>query len=395
MRKFEERELPELLDLLYDAALDPERWPTFLDALPGALGAACGVLHTFDVPAAAMVSASNFGSDPAFIASYGAYYGAINPYPKMRAFETLPVGKPFISSDQFDVKDIQEVQRSEFFNDWMKPQGITVDHLAVSLGSDQSRVTLLSLAPHASVYRKDRETYQRRLSLLVPHLVRAIAINRAAVRANRVETAFESGLDALELAAFLVDEKGQLLLANRRAEEMLRQDRIITVDRSSRLMATDPVAHRLFAAAVAQALLPIDGRTVPPVRLCAQTSGRVFVAWALPMRPTRPQEPNWRGRLAPNSGGGPTVLVLVVAADRKLSIPAEVIQVAFRLSAAEARLASALVAGRTLAEYARSADLSRNTVRNQLASALEKTGLHRQTELVTLIAGTLGTLSRR
>jgi DNA-binding CsgD family transcriptional regulator/PAS domain-containing protein len=396
MRKFEERELPQLLDLLYDAALDPERWPTFLNGLPAALGAACGVMHDFDIASATLVAFKSFGSDPAYIVSYGAYYGHLNPYPKIRGFESIPVGKPFISSDLFDGEVIQKVvQRSEFYNDWMKPQGITTDHLAVSLANGQGKVTVLSIAPHASVYRKDRKTYQCRLELLVPHLVRAVAINRAAVRAQRAESALATGLDALSLAAFMVGENGQVLLANGGAEELLRRERVLTLDRSRRLSAADPAAHRSFAAAIAQAFLPLTTRIAPPVRLTSQESGRAFVAWALPMRPTQPQEPNQRVQMAGERDGGTSILVLVVSADRALSIPAEVIQAAFKLSAAEARLASALVAGRSLAEYARASELSRNTARNQLTSTLEKTGLHRQAELVTLIAGTLGTLSRR
>ena len=391
MRNFEEKELPQLLDLLYDAALDPQRWPAFLNGLPAAFGGACGVLHDFDIASARLAAFRSFGSDPAYIASYGQYYGYVNPYPSV-GFEKFPVGKPVLASDCM-APEIAE--RSEFYNDWMKPQGITTDHLAVPLGNSRGKVTLLSIAPHASVYRKGREIYRRRLELLLPHLIRAVAISRTAVRAQRAESALATGLDALSLAAFLVDESGRPLFANGRAEELLRSERVLTLDRSRRLSAADPLAHRLFAAAIAQAFLPMTGQIAPPVRLTSQETGRVFVAWALPMRPIRSQEPNQRVQMASERDGGTSVLVLVASADRGLSIHAEVIQAAFQLSSAEARLASALVAGRTLAEYARKSELSRNTVRNQLASALEKTGLHRQSELVALIAGTLGTLSRR
>jgi DNA-binding CsgD family transcriptional regulator/PAS domain-containing protein len=390
MRSFEEDEFPHLLDLLYDAALDPELWPAFLDRLPQVLGAACGVLHTFDVPTAAMLAFHGFGFDPAYLASYGHYYANVNPYAPV-GFEKARVGEPFVASD-FLAPEI--VENTEFYNDWMKPQGITTDHLAVSLGRDESRVTLFSLAPNASVYRKHKNKYRRRLSLLVPHMMRAIAINRAAARARRTDGALATSLEAIALAAFLIDEKGTLLLTNSRAEDLLRRERVLTVNCASRILtALDPTSHQRLAAVIAQALLPTTGSSASPVRLTSCTNGRTFVAWALPMRSTGGANQNQRAQLVGERDSH--VLVLVGSADQTLLIRPEVIQSALKLSAAEARLASALVAGRTLAEYARANGLSRNTARNQLASALEKSGLRRQSELITVITGMLGTWAGR
>jgi DNA-binding CsgD family transcriptional regulator len=108
------------------------------------------------------------------------------------------------------------------------------------------------------------------------------------------------------------------------------------------------------------------------------------------MQLTRQEEPSHRSQLVPGVRADEPVLVLVAPAERGVAVVPQAIQAVFRLSAAEARLASALVSGRTLAESAREAELSRNTARNQLASVLEKTEVHRQSELVALIVGTLG-----
>ena len=82
--------------------------------------------------------------------------------------------------------------------------------------------------------------------------------------------------------------------------------------------------------------------------------------------------------------------VIVTSADTCCTVQVEVVMAAFRLSAAEARLVSALCSGRTLAEYAGAAGLSRNTVRNELAAVFEKTGTRRQAEVVALVLGSLG-----
>jgi DNA-binding CsgD family transcriptional regulator/PAS domain-containing protein len=391
MRNFHERELPRLLDLLYDAALDPERWQAFLDVLPGPFGGACGVLHSYDVAAAATPSFRNFGNDPVFNSSYADYFHSINPYPPAR-LEAIPVGKVIYASDFLDA---EIVERTEFYADFMKPQGITTDHVGVSLHNDGHGVTLLAICPHESVYRSNRKTYECRFALLVPHLMRAVEINRVMAAARAAERALGTSLDAVRLAAFVVDQAGQLLLANQKAEDLLGRDSVLCTDRSKRLRAANWADNAALAAAITYALRPPTALTTQPVRLTSRASGRMFVAWAVPMRSEQPNGPNHRSQFTLGLRAEATALVLVAAAECALSIPPEAIQAAFKLSTAEARLASALIAGQTLAEYARDSGHSRNTVRNQLASVLQKTDARRQAELVTTIVGTLGMFGRR
>lgn len=57
----------------------------------------------------------------------------------------------------------------------------------------------------------------------------------------------------------------------------------------------------------------------------------------------------------------------------------------FMLSAAEARLATALCNGTALDAYAQQSGISINTARSQLRAVLHKTGTHRQSDLVRLL----------
>jgi DNA-binding CsgD family transcriptional regulator len=83
------------------------------------------------------------------------------------------------------------------------------------------------------------------------------------------------------------------------------------------------------------------------------------------------------------------LLLLVQPADGPITIAARDIEAVFNLTAAEAKLVSALAAGHSLADFAERVGLSRNTVRNQLAAAFTKTETRRQAELVTLVVGRL------
>ena len=105
MRRFVESDFPKLLELLYDAALDPLRWQTFLDALPHSFDGAAGILHLFDSTTESVSLFASFGHDPAFTASYAAHYAALNPYPSI-AFQRLPISKALYASDYLRAETI-------------------------------------------------------------------------------------------------------------------------------------------------------------------------------------------------------------------------------------------------------------------------------------------------
>ncbi|MGD7412973.1 helix-turn-helix transcriptional regulator, partial [Ralstonia pseudosolanacearum] len=75
---------------------------------------------------------------------------------------------------------------------------------------------------------------------------------------------------------------------------------------------------------------------------------------------------------------------LVMISDGNLAgeIPAAALAALFDLTEAESRLASALVQGDTLEQYAQRRGVSIGTVRYQLKQVLSKTGTNRQSELM-------------
>src|SRR5258708_9045305 len=206
MRAFIEKDLPRLLDLLYDAALDPDGWQKFLDALPGPFGGACGVLLFYEVTTRGAPSFRNFGGDPEFTTSFANHFASINPYP-LRGFENMPVGQTIYATEFLEA---EVLKKTEFYSDWMRPQGITADHLTLALNKTGGSGALISIAPHASVYRNQRDAYRQRLSLLAPHLMRAVEIGRVIAAAHQAERTIVGGLDALRLAAFLTEGSGAL-----------------------------------------------------------------------------------------------------------------------------------------------------------------------------------------
>ena len=86
----------------------------------------------------------------------------------------------------------------------------------------------------------------------------------------------------------------------------------------------------------------------------------------------------------PPASAGSLFSVMVTGRSR-VAVGKEVLADLFGLTLAELRLAECLVQGISPSQYALRQSLSQNTVRNQLKSIFEKTGVRRQSDLVSLI----------
>lgn len=388
MDKFVERDFPKLLQLLYDAALDARAWPAFLDEIAVTFGDARGIVRLIDNGAPTY---HTYGSDPDYHRSYAEYYCTVNPYSEETLAE-LPLGQVAFASELFDA---ETVEKGEFFNDWMKPQGISPHHFGVAFRKDETGTAILSIAPHESIFIKDRKRYAQQLALLTPHLIRAAQIAQLSASQAWNAELLQSSLNEFNASALLVSSSGKVLNANAKAEDMMRRERLLAVDRSGQLRASRPADDAAFQAALIAATRTGNPAARGPLRLTSSSTGHVFLAWLVPHRQrtansTAPASPFLGPQHRPQCAFlfiRPTLAAALV--------PAEAIQAAFGLSVAEARLLGALAAGQSITDYAKGTGASRNTVRNQLSTVFAKTGTSRQAELVALTLRTLGPVSNR
>jgi len=383
MDTFVENNFPNLVSLIYEAALDHTRWQAFLDQLPAAFDGARGILRVCDnsaTPPAALL----FNCDPDYIRSYATYFHTLNPYSDEHA-RALAVGEVSFVSRFVPQAD---VEKSTYYHEWLRPQGITGNHLTCSLFRSLGTVATLGLAPHEASYRKDPYRYATRLRHLVPHMVRAVAVNHLLANVRRAEHALGSSLDALGAAAFVLEASGQLLHVNGLAEAMLRAADVIACKADGSLVAKNAADEPALEAAIHGAAAP-GAQIGPPVRLTSRGTSALYLAWIMRMRDTQAAQCGTLRVLDGLDRQG-SILVLVSRTDRKIEISADVLLAAFDLSLAEARLVAALAGGESPADYANRLGLSRNTVRNQMASIFDKTDTSRQAELVARVLATVG-----
>ena len=80
-------------------------------------------------------------------------------------------------------------------------------------------------------------------------------------------------------------------------------------------------------------------------------------------------------------------LLMITPVDRSAVPNAEVLQGLFDYTPAEARVARAIVEGKTIDTIALANGVSRETIRTHVASILAKSGVNRQADLVALLGG--------
>jgi DNA-binding CsgD family transcriptional regulator len=185
-----------------------------------------------------------------------------------------------------------------------------------------------------------------------------------------------SSIDALErvgCAALVVGASGEVALMNARAERLLGGELQLKAGRLRALdRANDHKLQRLIDGAVAARG---SAAAAPPPIFLARRDMRPYMIEAFPaigaMR-------DLFGRVA--------ALLVVTDLASQPKPAAELAREAFGLTATEARLATTLASGESLRAAAEGRGMTHETARGHLKSIFSKVGVHRQTELVAVLA---------
>lgn len=372
-------ELTSALDLVgraYEAAADAEQWPHFLDALAAATDCE-GTLVWLHDPAdnsarfrdAGSSFVSNVRIAPEFARSYVEHYTYTNVL--LKDLDTLNEGAVMNSSS---VIQPSEFEKTEYYNGWLRPQG--VGYLAGGpVLKRNGAVAMLSLS-RLEQRGPFTEAHLRLIGLLMPHLRRACLLHQRLTRLRAERSGALAALDLLPHAVWLLDCDGRFLFANHAGRELDRCRDGLWVGRDGRPMAADPRERLALQHLIAGAIAAGQGRGIASegaMRVRRPGQAEPFHVMLYPLR---------GDALMP----GGSLAMFIFDPSRSPPPDAELLRTFYGLTPAEARFACALAQGASVDEYGASQKLSVNTVRTHLKHALEKMGVHRQSQLVALVA---------
>lgn len=292
---------------------------------------------------------------------YETYYSRINPW-VARNLRLVSEGAVLMGEHTHD----RDFLRSEYCNDFWKPLGFG-DSLSCFFGIDAERMNnLLLVHPPRKRFRSEE---RRLLGSLASPLA---ATERARRRATDWQAALRQShrlWDAVPYGALVLDRQGRVADANRQAHAILA--RLGVSVREGRLRAPlrdgEPVIRQLLRHA-------FDRRIPFETHLRFRGERSVEI------------------RVLPESGS--TVSVVVLLSDPTLAptVDQAWVRAAYGLTAAEARVAALVAAGRDVAAICAEMAITEHTARGYLKQLLSKTGTSRQAELVSKLLGGLAAI---
>jgi DNA-binding CsgD family transcriptional regulator len=370
----------DLLDLVYDTALDPSLWVPLMARLADLSGGAGGWLSQLSTEDGSGCGEDDPMSrvDPSWPARYNAHYAQRNPlHPVGDSSEFKRRWTPCILTDE-DLLAKDELVRTEFYNDFWRPQDIHAA-LMVRLATQGAQAVTLNISRPGSrgqFSRRDIEAVRR----YQPHLIRAYQLGRRMAATRRLSADMASALDRSPHGLFVLTDDGEVLLVNRAGAALTAEEGGLRVS-GGRLGAAVAADARRLQALIAAAGIP-DGARRSGGSMALATPAR-----RLPLSVT--VAPISAERLGPFRSG-PSVLVCVTDLEAGVSLPEHTLRDLFGLTRAETRLALALFEGLTPGEAAARFGVSPYTTRVHLRHVFEKTGTSRQSELARLMMRAAG-----
>ncbi|HEY7851612.1 MAG TPA: helix-turn-helix transcriptional regulator [Caulobacteraceae bacterium] len=363
-----ETEYEALLDLIYEAALEPDAWTRVMLGVADALGGSSAWLSRLSVE-------DNTGDgpmiriDPCMPGIYRAHFWDRNPLHNVADPKAYVRGwTPKILTDE-EWMPKEELHASEFYNDFLKPQDIDTT-LMIRLGLNGADLSVLNI--NKSCRQGRFEAAERAFAArLHPHLIRAFALSEKAAALRLISTGAAEYLDRSPHAVFLVAGDGVVRRLNSAAERLIARGHAQIVAGRLRLNGHS----RQFDALVATALA-----WEPQLR--GAGSMAVERADGLPLSLSVAPV---RADLVCEMMNGPSALICVTDLEAGMDLPERRLHELFGLTRAEAAVAKALFEGMTTHEAAERLGVSFFTVRAHLARICEKTRTRGQVDLARLL----------
>jgi DNA-binding CsgD family transcriptional regulator len=343
-----------------EAGLDPARWVKALTSMASATGSYGAVMLPLAGDALPNVPFTENIS------------GAMEAYfrdgwhAQDERMRTVPTLTQRGVADDFDGHSADEIARHPYYQEFLAAYRLQwYAGVKVACGDDLWAVALqrtIDQGPFSSGEKQELARLSNRLSTGAA-IARALSVSAAS-----------GALEAFEMsgtAVVLLNRHGHVFKANQSAERLLVDDVQII---KGELTAKDAQATTALSRAIHTLLWRRTGGLSAPVAL-PRASRRPLLAY-----------PARLSTSTANALADCQAMVILVDPDTRQRTPEMTLRSTFRLTETEARLASQLAFGNSLEGVADQLGIAKETARSHLKSIFAKTGVHRQAELVAVLA---------
>lgn len=354
-------EFSQLISRIYSAVLAPDEWDLTMAAIAGAFTAHTASLVLSDNISRTLQHAQMPSSAAA---AYAAHYERLDHV--LYAVETGPVGVVRTGAEL-----MWPYQNCEFQIDWARPNGLH-DGLFVRLTSGTT-MTSLAIANTKQSERFDNPENLALMNRLIPHLQQALRLQERLEDLDRRNGDLMEASEAVRHGVVIVEGR-RCVYANGAAERILGSDDGLRIERGC-ITAESSHADAELEHSIARLSKAESQEIWGGSFLCARPSGRrPYIVHVLPV------EANSFATL--HSG---RAMVIIVDPERQPEPPAILLRRLYGLTKAEAEVALLVMRGEGLTPIAEELSVSLTTVKTHLRHIFDKTGIHRQAELVRLL----------
>ncbi|MBX7532925.1 helix-turn-helix transcriptional regulator [Qipengyuania sp. 1XM1-15A] len=349
---------------IYEAALSPEKWDSALVAIAEAMGASHSAMMILEN--GHLVDGSMPMMDPAHLKTY-ANIKANEPTGEFGIPpETVSLGKVVgIDSE----RDRESFEASVEYREWWTEHDLGIGALFANLAIGGSRLAQIGIyrPRDAGFTLTDRE----RLENLCDHLLRASRIEKR-LSSNLSQT---SGSDSHGFTTnLIVDQDYQILTDANPTLDYLRELGLIEASRFGEKLA---LRHNELKNLIDKAQPPAQSGGSFAI---SSTDGQRVWIDVTPASP-KGSETDWLCL------DRPAALVQVTLPKKRIPLRVHGLAREFGLTPAERAVAVEIIKGDGRAATARRLGVSDSTVRSHLSVIFQKTGVHRQAELIELLVG--------
>jgi DNA-binding CsgD family transcriptional regulator len=370
--------LEPLVDMLYEAAFDVEKWPSFLVALAQVLEGTLPTLFLHNSQAHTGTLAIHAGYDSATVRSYKEHFAERNLWLR----EGVHLLQPGYVRTSHMMCARTEFLRSEWYSDYCRPLGISQGIGATIL---QDATVTSNIAVFAGNSRADYDEESKGiLRALLPHMQRALRVHSRIADIDLRKCELFDALERLTMGVILVTASAQVIFMNSAARSLVNAGDGLIVERTGLRTSRSQETSELLRL--------IGGAAQKTARKGIESGGILRVS-----RPNR--RPPLETVVSPINLGDTWSLAERAVAALYITDPArhrtDVLTLLGRLhglTRAEAKAAAAIVndPGKSARVIADELGVSYNTIKTQLKHVYAKTGTSGQGELVRLILSGLG-----
>ena len=355
---------------VYAAAADESQWSVALESLADEYGGGVAGFN-YRVGEGDIRSVRFARVDPDITQDMLSYYATRNPWTRLT--------QPLFRTGRIIALDAllpsSELRRTEYYDGVLRRVGVQHCFGACLFRDGDTVVTFTAVRPAAGGPYQPAEL--RRVRAMLPHLQRAVQINTRLSRLQRTHVSLAEGLEQLHHGVVVVDRRGHVRFANRKARAIVaeRDGLTISVDGLTASAREDRLTLRSLLSDAVRTSAG-EGLGSGGAMIAARPSlKRPFHLVVAPLS------------LAPETTSPGLATVLISDPEAPAGTIPEAAKRLYGFSPTEARVVQALVATGSVDRSADELCISRETARWHLKRIYRKTGTDSQSSLVRLMSG--------